>query len=66
MKDAAMSLLDPRFHYVPSVATDIRATWQRFGFNPRANEERRKRISGVTQSERTEMPPIRSLVIVKA
>jgi hypothetical protein len=66
MKDAAMSLLDPRFNYVPSVATDIRATWLRFGFNPRANEERRRRVSPVTQSQRSDTPPIRSLVIVKA
>jgi hypothetical protein len=32
------SLLDPRFKYVPSHSTDIRQTWQRFGFKP--NEPR--------------------------
>jgi hypothetical protein len=40
----ANSLLDPRFRYVPAAATDIRATWQRFGFDPRKNAERRSRL----------------------
>ena len=40
----ATSLLDPRFRYVPAAATDVRATWQRFGFDPRKNAERRSRL----------------------
>jgi hypothetical protein len=39
-----MSLLDPRFRYVPAVATDVTATWRRFGFDPQQNEERRARL----------------------
>jgi hypothetical protein len=39
-----MDLLDPRFRYVPAAATDIAATWRRFGFDSRRNEERRARI----------------------
>jgi len=70
MKDPAMNLLDPRFNYVPAVSTDISATWRRFGFDPRANQERRARmsktISDVTAGRRPEMAPIRALVIVKA
>jgi hypothetical protein len=39
-----MDLLDPRFRYVPAAATDVTATWQRFGFDSRRNEERRARV----------------------
>ena len=34
-------LLDPRFKYTPAAATDITATWRRFGFDPRDNQARR-------------------------
>ena len=36
-----MSLLDPHFQYTPSVATDVSATWRRFGFRPSDNDARR-------------------------
>jgi hypothetical protein len=39
-----MSLLDPRFRYVPAASTDIRATWRRHGFDARSNSERRARL----------------------
>jgi hypothetical protein len=39
-----MSLLDPRFRYVPAVATDVNATWRRFGFDAQQNAERRARL----------------------
>jgi len=38
-----MTLLDPSFKYVPALATDVAATWRRFGFDPRDNERRRAR-----------------------
>jgi hypothetical protein len=38
-----MRLLDPGFRYVPATRTDIRATWQRFGFRPTTEAERRAR-----------------------
>ena len=38
-----IGLLDPRFSYVSAAATDVAATWKRFGFDPRANAERRAR-----------------------
>jgi len=38
----ATRLLDLRFNYIPAAATDIAATWKRFGFDPRANEQRRE------------------------
>jgi hypothetical protein len=28
------SILDPAFKYTPSAATDVRATWARFGWIP--------------------------------
>ena len=28
------SILDPAFKYTPSAATDVRATWARFGWTP--------------------------------
>src|SRR5262245_18601935 len=44
----AMKHFDPRFTYVPALATDVAATWRRFGFNPQENERRRaKRHSPV-------------------
>ena len=27
-------ILDPKFKYVPAAATDIQATWRRFGWRP--------------------------------
>jgi hypothetical protein len=38
-----VTLLDPRFRYVPALATDVAATWRRFGFNTKENERRRAR-----------------------
>ena len=38
----ATRLLDLRFNYIPAAATDIAATWKRFGFDPRANKQRRE------------------------
>jgi hypothetical protein len=40
-----MGLLDPRFRYVPAMATDVTLTWRRHGFDPRLNAERRARVS---------------------
>jgi hypothetical protein len=39
-----VSLLDPRFKYVPAASTDITATWRRHGFDERRNAERRERL----------------------
>ena len=41
---SAARLLDPRFEYRPAAETDIAATWRRFGFDPGANEQRRKLV----------------------
>ena len=38
----AVRLLDLRFKYIPAAATDIAATWKRFGFDPRVNKQRRE------------------------
>lgn len=40
----ATRLLDLRFNYIPAAATDIAATWKRFGFDPRANAQRREML----------------------
>lgn len=65
-----MRILDPRFNYVPAAATDVAATWRRFGFNPRANEERRarlrRRVADVTAGARSEIPAVRALVKMQA
>jgi len=65
-----MKLLDPRFHYVPAAATDITATFRRFGFNPRANAERRarakRRVADVTAPKRSETAAIHPLLRMKA
>ncbi len=38
----ATRLMDLRFNYIPAAATDIAATWKRFGFDPHANKQRRE------------------------
>jgi hypothetical protein len=46
-----MSLLDPRFKYVPAASTDITATWRRHGFDARWNSERRARLQPRTDAD---------------
>jgi hypothetical protein len=36
-----MRILDTKFRYVPSGATNVVATWKRFGFRPTTEAERR-------------------------
>jgi len=63
-----MSLLDPRFRYVPAVATDVTATWRRFGFDARQNEERRaglKRANAVRETNEPRTAAILALVKAK-
>ena len=61
-----MGLLDPRFRYVPADATDIKATWQRYGFDARRNAERRARLNkrgpGIAASVETEAVAIHPLI----
>jgi hypothetical protein len=38
------SILDRSFPYVPAAATDVAATWRKYGFNAQANAERRARL----------------------
>ena len=40
----ATRLLDFRFNYIPAAATDIAATWRRFGFDPHTNKQRREQL----------------------
>jgi hypothetical protein len=64
-----MRLLDPRFNYVPAAATDVAATWKRFGFDPKANAERRaglRRVAAVTREARGETAAIHELAKMKA
>jgi hypothetical protein len=42
--EPATRLLDLRFNYIPAAATDIAATWKRFGFDPHVNKQRRERL----------------------
>ena len=42
-RNPATRLLDLRFNYIPAAATDIAATWRRFGFDPR-NKQRREQL----------------------
>jgi hypothetical protein len=65
-----MNLLDPRFRYVPAAATDVGATFRRFGFNARANAERRARakrlVADVTAKKNSETAEIHPLLRMKA
>jgi hypothetical protein len=64
-----MRLLDPRFNYVPAAATDVTATWKRFGFDPKANAERRaglRRVAVVTREAGSETAQIHELAKMKA
>jgi hypothetical protein len=38
-----MSLLDPRFRYVPAGKTNVLDTFRKFGFQPTSDEERQAR-----------------------
>lgn len=58
-----MSILDRRFRYVPAVSTDVTATWRRFGFDTRQNDERRARFTRAVAAETT--PPVLALVSSK-
>ncbi len=60
-----MSLLDPRFKYVPAISTDVLATFRRFGFQPTSDEERRARLArhglrphGLGQSPMSNVTPL--------
>ena len=35
----AIPLSDPRFNYKPAAATDVQATWKRFGWVPPSQKE---------------------------
>jgi hypothetical protein len=62
--DVATRLLDPRFKYTPSLATNIAATWKRYGFDPRANEQRRRQaLESVVSSANDAFEP-RKLTVV--
>lgn len=37
------SILDPSFSYVNSTNTNVRDTWERFGFKPTTENQRRAR-----------------------
>jgi hypothetical protein len=47
MRSPRLNLLNPAFKYIPAAATDVAATWQRFGFDPRANQRRRLTLGPV-------------------
>ena len=46
-----MRLLDAQFRDVPSVRTNVAATWARFGFQPTTEAERRARQSRMHHEE---------------
>ncbi|HVG05660.1 MAG TPA: hypothetical protein VM937_12050 [Burkholderiaceae bacterium] len=49
----ATRLLDLRFKYIPAAATDISATWRRYGFDPRVNNQRREQLRNSINSTAT-------------
>ena len=63
----ATRILDPRFRYTPAAATNIAATWKRFGFDPHANEQRRKRAMSelaMSSNDSFDAPPTPRLTVV--
>lgn len=52
-----MRLLDAQFRYVPSVKTNVAATWARFGFQPTTEAERRARQTRPYHEETNEPEP---------
>jgi len=46
---ASRSILDHKFRYVPSVATSVSETWQRFGWRPMQNTKRMQALDEVEQ-----------------
>jgi hypothetical protein len=58
------SILDRSFPYVPAAATDVAATWRRFGFDAQANAERRARLQPATDfQDAMEAAQLRELFI---
>lgn len=43
-------ILDARFKYVPALATNVVATWRRFGYRPTTDAERLARQRGSEKS----------------
>jgi len=48
----ATRILDPRFEYVPSVYTDVAATWRRFGFK-KGDPSSRRATPSIVQTHLT-------------
>jgi hypothetical protein len=53
-----MRLLDPGFTYVPSMRTDVSATWRRFGFRPTTESERRARRLRESAPDSADLPTV--------
>jgi hypothetical protein len=62
--NVATRLLDPRFKYTPALATNIAATWKRYGFDPRANEQRRRQAMDTLASSANDAFDTRRLIVV--
>ncbi len=45
-----ISILDPRFRYVPSIRTDVATTWRRFGFRV-GNAGQPRSVSDFSETE---------------
>ena len=55
-----ISILNPAFRYVPSVATSVASTWRRFGWKPGAPDESTRRLprNGRQNGERLPKEPV--------
>lgn len=62
--DVATRLLDPRFKYTPALSTNIALTWKRYGFDPYANEQRRRQAMHPVVSSANDAFEPRKLTVV--